>query len=926
MLKNIKQLRQSKSTSNAGADSSSNTPSTPPSITDPVDKRRALAAASHNDASVLLNMAQSDSSEAVREACARRYASLIEDNESTRQTLSALAESKNTKPLFLTIAAQSNESSLRKLCLDKSDSDDDLLIVAEKTKFHDTRLEAANRLESHANIDRCWRNLKTKDKLVARELKLKLDQQREKNDLAESQTLQAEKILDALDKIANSVWQPGTLNRLELYISQWKNLEFEPSPEQQQRYTALYSATDQKAISYRKVHDQEKQRESIVQTLETIKQSLVKASAKDLPALLPVQNNAFRENQEQWKALEQTSTEPDNLTQQQLELSNTIKSVLKNAGTVSKAQQLIDGSNSDSKTLNKQLRALETLKTDQSNCEFQTSVPRLIETLQTKVKQQTAADTELKQQIHRQLASLNSAVSAKRWGPAKSIHERLAKKIDRLPGSEKTSYKEKLARLEVKVKELGDWKEFASEPKLVTLCEQMEKLPSQKLAPNDCANRIKELQTQWKAMGASPAQEKHWPRFKQASDTAYEPCGKYFTARREDRKNKLDKRKEICELLERYESETDWSQPDWKLVEKTIRTAKREWKTHQVFDKKRGKSLDDRFTRILQSIDEKLAPVYDANAAEKSELIAKVVKLGEGEINQHCINQVKSLQSAWRLSGSCRQKDDRALWKEFSQVTNKVFDEYHGKRREQQAASVAHVKRAREIINTLASVKKSTEPVNEKQLTELQTEYAALAEFPERDQKKLARDYQRALDSVDQHRQKALDQNRNRALQSLQHNADLCQQLESLAGQNAEKSAEESVEDLGGQIETILADWQESKSGDHPQAGKALNARRQSILDLLKANETPDYEKNNDQRRLICIELEILCDRETPAEDKSRRMQYQLDQLQKGLSSNSTSLSQTEQIEQLQIKWLTAAPASPDIKDKLESRFQQALK
>ena len=102
--------------------------------------------------------------------------------------------------------------------------------------------------------------------------------------------------------------------------------------------------------------------------------------------------------------------------------------------------------------------------------------------------------------------------------------------------------------------------------------------------------------------------------------------------------------------------------------------------------------------------------------------------------------------------------------------------------------------------------------------------------------------------------------------------------------------------------------------------------RDRSILDLLKANETPDYEKNNDQRRLICIELEILCDRETPAEDKSRRMQYQLDQLQKGLSSNSTSLSQTEQIEQLQIKWLTAAPASPDIKDKLESRFQQALK
>ena len=921
MLKNIKQLRQPKST-DRGAKENSNAPSSPPLINDPVDKRRALAAATHNDASTLLTMAQSDSSEAVREACARRYASLIEDNEETRQTLAKLADNKKTKPLFLTIAAQSNESSLRKLCLDKSDSDNDLLIVAEKTKFHDTRLEAANRLKSHASVDRCWRNLKTKDKLVARELKLRLDQQREKTNLAESQTQQANKILDALDKIATSAWQPGTLNRLELYISQWKDLDFEPSPEQQQRYTALHATTEKKATSYRSVHELQKQRESAVQSLESIKQSLVKASTKDLPALLSEQNNLFKKNQEQWKAFEQANTEQDNLTQQHLELSNTIQSVLKNASLVSKAQQLIDGDNSDSKTLKIHLQGLEALKTDEktdeSNYEFQTSVPRLIEALQTKIKQQSEADSELRQQIHRQLASLSSAVSAKRWGPAKSIHERLAKKIERLSGSEKTSYKEKLARLEVKVKELGDWKEFASEPKLVTLCEQMEKLPSQKLAPNDCANRIKELQTQWKSMGASPAQEKHWPRFKQASDTAYEPCGKYFAARREDRKNKLDKRKEICDLLERYESETDWTQPDWKMVEKTIRSAKREWKTHQVFDKKRGKSLDDRFTRILQSIDEKLAPVYDANAAEKTELIAKVVKLGEGEINQHCINQVKSLQSAWRLSGSCRQKDDRALWKEFSQVTNKVFDEYHGKRREQQAASVAHVKRAREIINTLSSIKKSSEPVDEKQLNELQEEYAALAEFPERDQKKLARDYQRALDSVDQYRQKALNDNRSRALQNLRHNADLCQQLESLADPGTEAPGE--------QVEAILAEWQDSKTGDHQQAGKALNKRRQSILDLLAANKTPDYENNNDQRRLICIELEILCDQETPAEDKSKRMQYQLEQLQKGLNSSSTTLSRSEQIERLQIKWLTAAPASPEIRNKLESRFRQALK
>ena len=102
--------------------------------------------------------------------------------------------------------------------------------------------------------------------------------------------------------------------------------------------------------------------------------------------------------------------------------------------------------------------------------------------------------------------------------------------------------------------------------------------------------------------------------------------------------------------------------------------------------------------------------------------------------------------------------------------------------------------------------------------------------------------------------------------------------------------------------------------------------RRSAIVDLLKNNGTPDYEANTQVRRLLCIELEILCDQETPPEDKAIRMQYQLDQLQSGLKSNSTSLSKAELTEQLQVRWLTAAPASPEWRDKLESRFFETLR
>ena len=275
------------------------------------------------------------------------------------------------------------------------------------------------------------------------------------------------------------------------------------------------------------------------------------------------------------------------------------------------------------------------------------------------------------------------------------------------------------------------------------------------------------------------------------------------------------------------------------------------------------------------------------------------------------------MQSAWRLSGSCRQKDDRALWNEFRTATNKIFDAHRGKQREEHAASFEHVRRAREIIKTLSSIKNAKEPLTEKAITDLQTEYAELAEFPERDQKRLARDYRKATDAVDNFRQQSASNNRKRALQAMQHNADLCGQLEELAGQPSSEVA--------AQIDTILDEWQSPDKGENPQAAKAMEARKNSIVELLKADKTPDFETNTNTRRLLCIELEILCDKETPQEDKAMRMQYQLDQLQKGLQSSSASGSRAEQIEQLQIKWMTAAPAGADWRDKLQTRFNQTI-
>jgi len=918
MLKNIRQIAKSateKSADGKSADSGTKNVQSY-SITDPTDKHRAQAVAVHDNATEVLELAKSDTSELVREASSRRCAQLFKDNADTRNTLESLAASH--RELFFSIAAQSNEDALRTLALQKAETDADLLIIADKARLHDTRLAACKKIQSIESVDRCWRSMKTKDKLVTRELKARLDQHREVQDAADSRNASVNKILDEMDKIANGVWQPGTVNRFDHFTTQWEQLAFEPPATDKARYTALHSTAAEKAAAWRDKQSVQDQRQSVVTALEQVKETLKSATEESIATVIPAAKSTLQQQSALWKTLESQPDQSQSQLQQYSTLYKSLSHDVKQASVVVHAQQLSENSDANSHTLKKALNSLEALKSDTETASYFQGVAKLQENLTSKVNQKTASDKELKQQIHKQLASLNSAIAAKRWGPAKSIHERLAKKITRLDGRDKTNYTDKLARLESKVTELGDLTEFAAEPKLQELCEHMEKLPSLKLTPNDCANRIKELQTQWKAMTASPAQNKLWPRFKQASDIAYEPCGKFFTARREDHKNKLKARKEICALLENYEKNTNWNEPDWRAVEKVLRTAKQDWKKNQVFDKKQGRALEDRFTNILKLLNEKLDPMYEANAEEKRELIARVKKLGEGDISQHSVNQVKSLMSAWRLSGVCRPKDDKVLWEEFRTASNQIYDTHRGKQREQREAELEHVKRAREIIKTIASVKNSSEPLNEKALTDLQNEFSGLPEFPERDQKRIARDYQKALDAVDRFRQNAIDNNRKRAVESLRHNADLCQQLESLAGQ-----PKDAITD---QIEDILSQWQDSDKKENPKATKAMELRKSGIVDLLNTNATPDYETNTQARRLLCIELEILFDRETPQEDKAIRMQYQLDQLQNGLQSNSTSLSKAELSEELQVKWLTAAPASPEWRDKLETRFFETLR
>jgi hypothetical protein len=75
----------------------------------------------------------------------------------------------------------------------------------------------------------------------------------------------------------------------------------------------------------------------------------------------------------------------------------------------------------------------------------------------------------------------------------------------------------------------------------------------------------------------------------------------------------------------------------------------------------------------------------------------------------------------------------------------------------------------------------------------------------------------------------------------------------------------------------------------------------------------------------MCIDLEILQGVESPDEDKSRRMQIQLERMQKG-GFGQERIDKQAAVKKLTIDWYCLPGAESGIQEKLDKRFRSLIK
>ncbi|NND90287.1 MAG: DUF349 domain-containing protein [Granulosicoccus sp.] len=891
--------------------------------------------------------ANGDDASAVASAAEARLADRFSNGAVSDIAVRALLASHAAR-LAMPIAAHSAIPGQRESALQAIEDEATLVTVVQQSRFHDTRLAAALRLSQHDSMRAALGAVRSRDKVVAKQLQHKLDAAAAEEAALIARRHAVTSTLKQAQALNEGVWTPQHGGRLQAVRERWHALDAQDRSSSDAAFTQAIAEAEQRLQDYLAAQASETTAqtgaEAATGALATSTSGAASGAASgagsavvETPAAAPVakvEDPALTGIQEVLSTttiaelpacVERLQSDVDG--DETLAASPHVRSVLAHAHSVA---VLFDPPYEINKArptaLQNRIRRVASLLDiprllpgmDLSDHTYVQELQSHLDQLQDRLGKARQESSDRIKATHRQFAALSGIIKEGKWGPANSMLRRLQKKLGAMEAEERVSLDDKLTRAEQQLAEMADWQDFAARPKLEALCVSMEALPGKNSPPEELAREVRELQSAWKAMGVSRASNELWTRFKSAGDAAYEPCKAWFDSKQKERQEKLDAKARLCDELEAARATLDaapGAEPDWKAVARQVNHAKREWSRNRVPDRKPDKSLEARFSDALKPFETALAEQYDRNTKEKEILVDKAAALASGDITQHTANQAKSLLSTWKLVGIMRRKEDQALWEVFNGHLGSIFKHQHQVERQKQRAGLEHVFRAKDIIKQLKKLARG-DSLDESEVQSLSTEFQALAEFPERDRKFLLRDFRQALDACSRVQDNASRRRIQAELEERRRLVGLCEQLEQ-AVEHPDTLSDTLVDD-------VTHAWEASDTRVSPELGTLLQKRRDAALHHLNNGTQPDYAANESLRRDLLIRMEVAAGIDTPAEDKARRMQYQLQHLQEGMTS--AGLGDSRQVlEQLEQEWMTTGPVRRSVHDALNSRYLKAF-
>lgn len=624
---------------------------------------RAAACARLTDFNLLDEIFNQDSAPSVREAASMRIMALLAGttpDAPPHDTRLRLVRLTDNPEVLAHIATHSPDEACQQAAIARLDNGPLLLMLAIEGPSEPVRVAAAQQISSLSDLKRLARDGRDKRVVrIARDAAKALQEQQQKQEAESARVIQlADRFEQHARRRVDALYGP----RLEQLEQQWHETSATANPELATRVNLALNQCRNQLAELQEAHRRKELAETATMernaACKSLYQLLGEASSETWDNQLGEMRSALATQQRRWQSASQHSEPGQDERDAFDNLTAAFEVMLK----------LADAANTHSED-SEQLRELAR----QWPAEY--ARPSLLE-IQAPVEQERPAKPANKPApnphrglliaLKRELSKGNLRHANRLWHKAEAI-------VDE---GEAPQLARELEKLTERRAELQDWHRFAAEPKKLELCAQMDNLIGSTMDAPQLASAIQALHEEWRSLMSSDQDEDQalWDRFKAATDKAYEPCKAHFAEQDAQRKSNLAKRKELCQQLEGFIANQDWSKADWEGVWQIRQQAPKDWQRYHPVRFTDARDAQKRFSAALTTLDEQLEEHNKQAEEQREQLIQQAQQIPlDGDDLRSAINSAQGIQKQWRNTAWLPPSRHRPLQKKFRKVIDQVF-------------------------------------------------------------------------------------------------------------------------------------------------------------------------------------------------------------------------------------------------------------
>jgi hypothetical protein len=921
---------------------------------DPGLRRAALGRL--NDLQLMQQIAREDNEAGVREYAQARFRKLMLGNDSDSPGLEQrldLLKQVTSAELVEYIAAHAAEAELRLQALCKVQTPSlfaDLAIADPAAKVRTAALE---RVEDPADLERIARQARNRDKRISKIARERLQAQR-------SERQRSDSIQQVCIAMENLNWDGETGPAAARFVKleeQWRDLEASAPDDIRQRYQQahaqffrrLQESAGRRAARQTLCRSLQEQIEQLQNKTNQVTedpqqpagqiQALVESTVHSWSEIgdIDVYDLESQRLQRQFEQLCQTLRTSGQRLRHDHEQLHQRQAVLKAADELlQQAGQVLEA---DVNELRQRWQRLPRLDNPVLLRDLQTRFEHQLERLQTRLQHQAQQKGQELATLQELLEQLEQALDAGELQQAIDLdgqaRENLRSNIS-LSRHQMARLQERLQDSAATINRLRSWRRWGTNQVRENLCEEIESMIGVSDNPLDRSRLIRAARTTWKNLDGTEgvAPRPLWKRFNDACERAYEPCRDYFDTQAKERLLNLEKRTALCVRLENFIAETDWDDTvDWRHVGQFERDMQKQWRKLGVVNRSDRKAIEQRYQTALQQLQDRLKPQLERDLQRRRGLIKQVEQLIEHDDLNEAIERVKHIQTQWQPEVLASKRREQTLWKQFRAACDAIFERRQAAREVMDAERQANLEqktalceRIEQLTHQLGEQAVSTVVQARAEIDQIQQQWDTIGSVPKNALRTLERRFNTARNQFEQNclRQERLE--KRAEMEGLKQRASLCRQLETLLSVTAAGK-------IAGDLAQIRRQWDELPSLKSSLTGPLderfsvachaadVEADRASLVQSLHDNQT--------KKQQLCLRMEIAAGSETPPEFAQQRLEYQVARLSESMVERRAVTDEEKaraEAQEIEREWYATGVLPSDQDQRLEQRFQQALK